>query len=515
MCENLKYWVRLYMARVIKGGLIVVATGFLFFQCSFGLNEDPVADSDGDGLIEIKDATMLNNMRYNLAGTSYKSSADDAGDANGCPASGCNGYELTADIDLLSLLDANNNGRIDTTTVSVVGKTHTVIDTSTGQDKSWVPIGDNSTGFDESRFSGIFEGNNHTIANLWVNVSSSSDRVYAGLFGYVSGRTSVVEIRNIGIISGSIHSSSSSSYSGGLVGYAASSLTIKNCIFSDSDGVSSSSSSSSYSGGLVGDSQSTVTITNCTFSGSGGVSSAGASGTSGGLVGRSNSPSTITNCTFSDSIGVSSSSSSSSSSFSFSGGVIGNSEADLVITNCIFSGSGEISSSSDSSSSVPLSRSYSRSGGLVGRAGSSSSLTITNCTFSGSGEISSSAAFVSGLASSLSGALVGEGDTLTIMSSYWNIDASQMKNNSPQNPKRAQGGASSNPAGAVDLTLMQLKATSGMHPSDLLLPTPGVGDAWDLGTDMQLPAIKTCVNPTVTNNVVTCASYGDLLAGQR
>ena len=74
------------------------------------------ADSDGDGLIEIKNATMLNNMRYDLAGTSYKTSATQTtGNSNGCPpvvngSGGCNGYELMADIDLLSLLDTNGNG---------------------------------------------------------------------------------------------------------------------------------------------------------------------------------------------------------------------------------------------------------------------------------------------------------------------------------------------------------------------------------------------------------------------
>ena len=288
------------MARFIKGGFIVVVSSFLFFQCSFlSSGEDPVAedpsnvaDSDGDGLIEIKDATMLNNMRYNLAGTSYKTSADDAGDANGCPASGCNGYELTADIDLLNLLDANNNGIIDTTTVSVAGKTHTVIDTSTGQDKSWVPIGDNSTDSFESRFTGTFDGNGHTIKNLWINVSkgnsfdsrngSTITLVVAGLFGMTDG---MATIRNVGVTSGSVHSSATASslgVAGGLVGVPNSSLTITNSYFSGSGGVSSSSSTSSdsYSGGLVGGSHSSfasLIITNSYFSGSGGVSSSSTS----------------------------------------------------------------------------------------------------------------------------------------------------------------------------------------------------------------------------------------------
>ena len=57
-------------------------------------------DNDGDGLIEIWTLTDLNNMRYNLAGTSYKDSAAATGATTGCPTSdGCTGYELMANLD--------------------------------------------------------------------------------------------------------------------------------------------------------------------------------------------------------------------------------------------------------------------------------------------------------------------------------------------------------------------------------------------------------------------------------
>ncbi len=175
------------------------------------------ADRDGDGLIEIYTAEMLDNMRHDLTGASYKSSATQAmGNADGCPAvvngsggGGCHGYELTAHIDLLSLLDKNGNGNIDTTMVGIdtnadgdttdAGERIIVIDIGTGKDTSWVPIGDNSTNDDISRFTGNFEGNNHTIANLWVNFSSLGD-TNAGLFGATGG---TVVIRNVGVISGS------------------------------------------------------------------------------------------------------------------------------------------------------------------------------------------------------------------------------------------------------------------------------------------------------------------------
>ena len=37
-------------------------------------------------------------MQYNLAGTSYKTSAADAGVSGGCPSNVCNGYELDNEI---------------------------------------------------------------------------------------------------------------------------------------------------------------------------------------------------------------------------------------------------------------------------------------------------------------------------------------------------------------------------------------------------------------------------------
>ena len=422
---------KFYMARVAKISLIVIVASFLFFK-SAG-KRSALADSDHDGLIEIKNATMLNNIRYNLAGTSYKTSARDAGNTDGCPAvvngsGGCNGYELMADIDLLSLLDTNGNGSIDTTMEGIdknadgdttdTGEQIIVIDTKTGQDTSWVPIGDNSARTNTSRFTSTFEGNNHTIANLWVNITSSAaSDIYAGLFGVTGG---VAIIRNVGVISGSIHSSvhsndksASSPYSGGLVGWSFNRLMITNSYFSGSGGVSSSSGSTSFSGGLVGRSYN-ITIMNSYFSGGGSVSSSSDFASySGGLVGYGRRILTITNSYFSGSGGVSSSSTGKSSdsshvdsSTSFSGGLVGGGTV-VTIINSYFSGSGGVSSKS-SKTSRP-SYSYSFSGGLVGS--SYFSATITNSYFSGSGDVSSS---------SSSGGLVGHGrHILTITNSYF------------------------------------------------------------------------------------------------
>ncbi len=600
MCKNVQYWMRLYMARVIKGGLITVATGFLLFQCSddsskmdnkmdnpdnpdksvigkviisentlafddtagatggvytISLSQNPaadkivqvtltsdndalqikpkvvsftettrkasqtiivtrtagasdvvladitgvidhtitsnadsdpnittfqdghtvgvtvsstfVADSDSNGLIEIEDATMLNNMRYDLAGRSYKTSDGDVGDSSGCPTSGCKGYELMVDIDLKNLLNTGgDSGVIDTMPVRFdkngdgdemdTDDTVMVIDTVAGKDTSWIPIGDHI-----NEFTGIFEGNGHTIANLWVNATSNvSIGSNAGLFGVTDG---TVEIRNVGVISGSIHSSSRAGLasSGSLVGSSRGILTIINSYFSGFGGVSARAGLGS--GGLVGCSEGTLTIINSYFSGSGGVSS-----------------------------------------HSDSGGLVGCSEGTLTIINSYFSGSGVVVSSTSS-------------GGLIGTLSDvlnvpPSILKITNSYFSGSGLVSAFAL----QSLTFSGGLVGSSPRIMVMNSYWDIDAFQKVSGASQSPKRAQGNAETNPSNTTDLTLMQLQATSGTHPSDL--PSGGTDEtkAWDLGTDMQLPAIKRCVSPTVSStNVVTCASYGALIKGQR
>ncbi len=460
-------------------------TEFAMMKSTVNVTVTPYTpDSDDDGLIEIWTATMLDNMRYNLAGTSYKTLATDPGNSSGCPDAGCNGYELMANVNLLPLLDVNGNGVIDMMTKTVAGKDHMVIDVN--KDTGWVPVGDNA-----NRFMGTFEGNGRTIANLWVNISFSG-QVYAGLFGATDG---MAAIRNVGVVSGGVSSSAfnsdssgSDSSSGGLVGRSDDTLTITNSYFSGSGGVSSSSSDSfsgsdSSSGGLVGFSGDTLTITNSYFSGSGGVSSfssnsdsSGSSSSSGGLVGSSSSL-MITNSYFSGSDGVSSSSSSSDLSFSSSGGLVGFSDDTLTITNGYFSGSGGVSSSGGSNPD-----SFSYSGGLVGSA---IILTIANSYFSGGGGVSSSSGF-----DFSSGGLVGFSFGPVMMDSYWNTD------------QISEAGGT----GAVGLTLTQLKATSGTYPNLL-------GDAWDLGTDQQLPAVKRCILDMA--GMGTCASYAALLGGQR
>ena len=196
----------------------------------------------------------------------------DPGNSDGCPSDGCYGYELMNNIDLLNFLDAKSgeykNTEIDTRPVTVAGITHNVIDEN--KDTSWVPIGAAGTG---NAFIGTFEGNGYTIKNLWVNSTLSS----VGLFGVVGEVRKIVNIRNVGVIFGSIFSSAESSSSGGLVGRVIGDLVIVNSYSSSSGGVFSILNSSS--GGLVGSNVGvhSLVIVNSYFSGPGSISSSGVS----------------------------------------------------------------------------------------------------------------------------------------------------------------------------------------------------------------------------------------------
>ena len=101
-------------------------------------------DIDNDGLIEISTLQQLDLMRYDLAGTSLN------GDNTGCPATGCNGYELVADLDF----DTNGNGSTDAG------------DVFWNNGEGWNPIA--------GEFTATFNGNGYSIKNFFLgNVAGS------------------------------------------------------------------------------------------------------------------------------------------------------------------------------------------------------------------------------------------------------------------------------------------------------------------------------------------------------
>ncbi|MHC4313323.1 MAG: GLUG motif-containing protein [Planctomycetota bacterium] len=141
--------------------------------------------------------------------------------------------------------------------------------------------GENSR--DNKPFTGVFDGNGHTIANFTYN---SNDRRSIGLFGYVSGENA--EIKNLGLIDPNVDAGTGD-YVGSLVGSLREGA-VTGCYVQGG-----SVKGDNYVGGLVGTNSYhgliiNGTITNC-------YSTAGVSGNLyvGGLVGL-NHESTITNC---------------------------------------------------------------------------------------------------------------------------------------------------------------------------------------------------------------------------
>ncbi len=147
-------------------------------------------DVDDDGLIEVSNLAQLDAVRYDLNGDGV---VDDSSDWQsyysafaqsslmGCP-DGCTGYELTMSLDF----DTNGDG------VADAG------DDYWNGGAGWVPIGgdgSSATGmllFHRNPFLAIFDGNGHTVSNLFID---TDNLVLVGLFGYASS-----SIRNLGAI---------------------------------------------------------------------------------------------------------------------------------------------------------------------------------------------------------------------------------------------------------------------------------------------------------------------------
>ena len=153
-------------------------------------------DADGDGLIEIRSASQLDLIRNNLAGSGLTTNPGATTNDNGCPNTGCIGYELTQDIDLSSI-------------------------------DPWAPIGacsDASTCKDADAFSTTFEGNGHTISKINIDVTGNS--AGWGLFGYVAsvgGRNPVIRnlvLTNVIVDHTALTMIGETSYAGSLVGFA-------------------------------------------------------------------------------------------------------------------------------------------------------------------------------------------------------------------------------------------------------------------------------------------------------
>ena len=118
--------------------------------------------------------------------------------------------------------------------------------------EAWTPFEGPTVG---GAYAGTFDGANHTIKGLSVNLTSSTG---AGLFGTVCGAT----IKNLKV-EGNV-SASSSAFVGGIVGRTQTSATIDSCSFAGTVTSTKKSGSSNATAGIVGKvNKGPVTITNC------------------------------------------------------------------------------------------------------------------------------------------------------------------------------------------------------------------------------------------------------------
>ena len=153
-------------------------------------------DADDDGLIEVSSLAQLNAIRWDLDGdgsaadtdTAYAAVFPNPGSGMGCPATGCTGYELVADLDF----DTDGDGSVDSD------------DDYWNDFAGWGPVGTQSV-----PFGATFDGNGHTISSLFINRANTDD---VGLFG---GTNSTSVIRNTGLRSVNV---TGNRWVGGLVG---------------------------------------------------------------------------------------------------------------------------------------------------------------------------------------------------------------------------------------------------------------------------------------------------------
>ncbi len=160
-----------------------------------GCQTDLMADSDDDnnGLIEIRTLDDLARLRDDLNGDGADDNRTDeitAVGSAGCPSSGCLGYELTRSLNFSLVASYGSNGENS-------GKQSTWTDRD---GSGWVPIGFCTSNNVCTAYTGVFDGRDHTIADLFV--SAHHDAIGVGLFGAFNGSLQNLHLRNARVSGG-------------------------------------------------------------------------------------------------------------------------------------------------------------------------------------------------------------------------------------------------------------------------------------------------------------------------
>ena len=140
-------------------------------------------DKDNNGLIEICDLEGLDEMRHQLDGSGYKTTAGATVITDGCPSDGCSGFELTRDLDFEDRASYRS------------GSTNQAWTSGAGWDPIGVSVPDG--------FRATFDGNSYTISNLLIN-RPSNDGV--GFFRSITitgtGRIDNMRLKDVDVTGG-------------------------------------------------------------------------------------------------------------------------------------------------------------------------------------------------------------------------------------------------------------------------------------------------------------------------
>ena len=192
--------------RSFGSALVILSVAMLFAWSAGGMGSvgaqgDVVDyDRDDDGLIEISYLEQLDAVRWDLYGKgepsdegAYRAAFPNAARNMGCREL-CAGYELTRSLDFRSA-------------GSYASK---AVNTNWIDGNGWLPIGI------EEGFNSMFEGNGHTIANLFINRRGLTDTGSSGLFGWTGNMSHISGIRLASVhVSGQVNVGALAGINGG------------------------------------------------------------------------------------------------------------------------------------------------------------------------------------------------------------------------------------------------------------------------------------------------------------
>ena len=419
-------------------------------------------DRDDDGLIEIQNLEQLNAVRWDLDGDgevdseanrdAYAAAFQGVASGMGCADSGCVGYELARDLDFD---DAGSYAS-------------GVVNAKWTEGAGWLPIGVGG-----SSFQATFDGNERTVANLYIKRSGLTDPGVVGLFGMNYG-----SISRIGLIDVNI---SGDENVGGLTGDNSGRISASY--------VTGDVSGSSYVGGLVGlNFFGVISASYATGDVSGGIEV-------GGLVGRNYERGKINE--------------------SYATGHVSGSREVGGLVGLNFNTISASYATGDVSGGIEV-------GGLVGYNYDNGQINVSYATgnVSGSRETGglvgdNSGTINTGYAighvsgeSSAGGLIGGNSDDTIIIDSYWDT----------QTTGQSSGVGEGSSDGVVGKTTAELQAPvgyTGIYAGWLLDfdnadgdfdDTTGVDDYWDFGTASEYPALKADLDG---DGVATWEEFGD------